>query len=233
MTVAVLSLLLIGLTLLLLGAIVWGLRQMVQQQVIEPTFFWWITFGLVGWLALVGLVAQSGFLLQFESLPPRMPFFVLAPAVILVFLLRHSAVQAWLQAVPLSYLLGIQSFRIVGELLLWGMAAQAALPERMTFEGWNFDIVMGLTAPLVAWGAARGRLGQPLLVAWNLAGLVFLLVVASMGFLTMPSPLRVFVEDDVRYLADFPWIWLPTFLVALGYYAHVFALWKLWRKPSL
>ena len=232
MSVALLSTLLASLTLCCMGLVYLALRQTTttfppaQQQ----RFHSMTGLGLSSWLLILALLAGSGFFAQFDQLPPRLPFFVMTPVVVLVLLLRRPAVQDWLRQVPLSYLLGIQSFRLLVELLLWGMALAGALPERLTFEGWNFDVFIGITAPLMAWGAAQQRLSHGLLVGWNVLGIGLLMVVASLGFLSMPSPFRVFLEDDVRVLAHFPWVWLPTVLVALGYYAHVFALWKLWQK---
>ena len=49
------------------------------------------------------------------------------------------------------------------------------IPQLMTFEGRNFDILSGITAPIIYWLAFRsGKTNRPLLIIWNILALGFL-----------------------------------------------------------
>ena len=98
----------------------------------------------------------------------------------------------------------------------------------MTWHGWNFDVLTGLSAPLVAWLAARGRLGVRGIVVWNGAGLRLLANVVTIAILSTPTPLRVFANEPANtFVAAWPWVWLPTFLVPAALFGHLLAFRKL------
>ena len=60
--------------------------------------------------------------------------------------------------------------RIPVELVLYGLFLEKAVPEIMTFEGRNFDILAGISAPIVAYLYSK-RKNSKLLIIWNILGL--------------------------------------------------------------
>lgn len=86
---------------------------------------------------------------------------------------------------PVQVLVGAQVFRVPAEVVLAGLAAAAVIPERMSFVGANFDVLTGLSAPLVAWAAATGRLPRWGLLAWNLAGMGLLGTIVTIAVLLL------------------------------------------------
>lgn len=122
----------------------------------------------------------------------------------------------------------LQVFRVFVEVLLWLLFVQSLLPKQMTFEGRNWDILSGLTAFL----AARFLLtSKRWMIAWNLLGLGLLINIVTIAILSMPTPIRVFNNEPANTIVtQFPFVFLPTFLVPLAYILHLMSLRKLVAK---
>jgi hypothetical protein len=130
---------------------------------------------------------------------------------------------------PLAALVGFHVFRLPLELLMHSAAGAGVMPTQMSFSGWNFDILTGATALVVAPLAAFGVLPRRLLLAWNALGSVLLLVVVGIAVASTP-PLLAFGADPARantWVAYAPFIWLPTLLVPAAAAGHV-VLWRRW-----
>jgi hypothetical protein len=187
--------------------------------------------GVLGWLALTGGLAASGLLSDFTRTPPPM-LLLAALSGALTLALALSPVGARLIAgAGLAWLVGFQAFRIVVEIALAQLYHAGALPVQMTFEGRNFDIASGASALLVAVLAARGRLPRWGLLLWNLAGLALLLNIVVIAALSIPGPLRVFLNEPANTIvAQLPFVWLPTFLVQGALLGHVLVFRLVWRE---
>ena len=117
--------------------------------------------------------------------------------------------------IPAKSLVSLQIFRVFVEILLWMSFLQNLLPVQMTFEGRNFDVLSGLTAPFAAYFLANNRIG---LVVWNILSLALLANILAVAVLSMPTPFRYFInEPSNTIVTTFPFIWLPGLLVPLAY----------------
>jgi hypothetical protein len=95
----------------------------------------------------------------------------------------------------------------------------------MTFEGRNYDIMAGLTAPIVAFMIMKRSISKTSVIIWNLVCLGLLLNIVITAILSTPSPWRVFMNEPANYIVTyFPISWLPGLLVPLAYYLHLFSL---------
>lgn len=181
---------------------------------------------VVAWLTLTGLLAARGFFTDFASVPP--PFLlVILPPILAVnaisYLVGGGRPLAWLLAIPPGRLLWAQSFRIGVEAVLWLLYAGGAMASLMTFEGANFDILAGLSAPLAAWASRRGYIKT--VIAWNIVGLSLLIIVLLLGILSSPTPIQLFFTDPPNTtLLTFPFVWIPGFLLPLGATLHVLSI---------
>jgi hypothetical protein len=185
---------------------------------------------LAAWLACTAMLALTGLAGDFSSFPPPvMPMVLLPPLVVSLALTFSGKFGAVLRHVPVAWLLWLQSFRVVVEVLLWALHAQGLLPVQMTFEGLNFDVLTGATAPLAAYLlTVRPGWRRPILLAWNGMGLALLATIVVISILSLPTPLRVFTNEPANTIVTrFPFIWLPGFLVPLAYTLHFFALKRL------
>ncbi|HSE06442.1 MAG TPA: hypothetical protein VLK35_20005 [Methylomirabilota bacterium] len=187
--------------------------------------------GLVGWLALTAVLADRGFFDDFRALPPPMLLAVGLPLAALLALTFSRRLEPFLAALPPSWPVVAQSFRIAVELVLWQLAVAGVIPELLSFHGRNWDILVGLSAPVVAYGCFVRRV-WPARVAvwWNWAGIVILLSVVVHAQLSAPTPWQMLETDPpTTFIADWPYIWLPAFLVPLAWLLHAVSL----RQPRM
>src|SRR5262245_4979973 len=182
--------------------------------------------GLVGWLALMVAIAARGFFADFQSLPPHMLLAVGPPLLAMLALVFSPAARPWLDALPCAWPVAAQSFRIVVEIVLWRLAVAGVAPEIMSFTGRNVDILVGLTAPVVAYYCfVRRAWPERVAVWWNVAGILILLNVVVHAQLSAPTPFRVFeTNPPTTFIGDVPYIWLPAFLVPLAWVLHGISL---------
>ena len=180
------------------------------------------------WSILVAVVALTGFAGRFELFPLNiapMLFILLAGILWITCAARTKEI---LKHVPIRALTSLQVFRVFVEILLWMLFIQNLLPEQMTFEGRNFDILAGITAPLMAYFFSENK---KVMIAWNLLSLALLINIVTIAILSMPSSFRVFFnEPGNTIVTTFPFIFLPTFLVPLAYGLHFLSLRKLLMK---
>jgi len=181
--------------------------------------------GLLVWLAYAGAIGYSGLLSDPTVRPPGMAILV---APILTCLVGWVGVGSFggllVRYVPLSVILLLQSFRVGVEVVLHLLWQAGRLPHLMTLEGGNVEIIIALTAPLLAWITMRGQHRSKLVWLWNVAGLLSLLNVVARAVLTAPGPLNL-IHADVPNLAmgQFPFSFIPGFMVPLALILHVLA----------
>jgi hypothetical protein len=181
--------------------------------------------GLSLWLIYVGALSYFGVVANPHVRPPG-PVLIFAPFMVFVFLLSVSSAGARAAAAfPLWVLLATQAFRIGVELLLHRMWMDGLVPRMMTYSGANFDIYVGLSAPLIAWASTRGRSGQQIALAWNFLALLVLTNVVVRAVLTTPGPLN-FLHDDFANLAilKFPFTYIAGLFVPLAVTLHVLSI---------
>ena len=187
---------------------------------------------LVLWLTLQGALAGWGVYAEnLDHLPPRIFAFGVLPPIVLilaVFLTRRG--RSIIDGLSLRRITYLHIVRIPVEVVLYGLYIFDAIPRELTFEGWNYDLIMGLTAPLVlilGWRPeARSRL---FFVLWNVVGIGLLAFVFVLAVLSAPFPLQQFgfTQPNVGLL-HFPFVWLPTFIVPVVISGHLIALRRWW-----
>ena len=189
---------------------------------------------LFAWLVALGVLASSGFFADFSSLPPRMAFVPLLPLPIVLLLARSKVGKYLIYRVRPQWFIYLQSFRILVEIGLWALVRNGLLPVQLSFEGRNFDIVVGLLAiPVGYFSFVRKAWPSWVVLAYNIFGLLMLVNVVSIAFLSMPTPLRRFHGlPDASLVAHFPLIYLPGVLVPLAYTLHIFSIrqWVVGRR---
>lgn len=185
--------------------------------------------GVLAWLVVVSVLSLSGFLQDFTSLPPRLMIVLLIPLISIILITRSKVLGEILRHIPPRNLLRFQVFRVFVEILLWMLFVENLLPEQMTFEGRNFDVVAGALGPIVAYGFSKNR---TVMIVYNFVGLALLLNIVTIAVLSIPTPFRVFMNEPANTIvAYFPIVLLPAFLVPLAYTLHFFSLKQLFNKP--
>lgn len=174
---------------------------------------------------LVSIWSLSGIMAKFELFPLNFMPVLALPLIITLFLTFSKSFTEVLKQIPPSNLIRIQTFRVFVEIVLWLLFLDGVLPVQMSFEGRNFDVLAGLTAPIIAWLTATNRISKTGLMLWNIACLALLVNIVTIAILSTPTPLRMFMNDPANIIvAYFPSSWLPGLLVPLAYSLHLFSL---------
>jgi len=181
---------------------------------------------LIAWLLLLGILSIRGFFTNFSQLPPRLSFALLVPLPLVLLFTRSRAGKQLLHHIQPQWLIYLQSFRILVEIALWFLVRNGSLPEQMSFEGRNFDVLTGLFAIPVGYYCFVKKSWPPVAaLLYNIAGLVLLVNIVIISTLSMPTPLRAFHnQPDSSLITTFPFIYLPGVLVPLAYTLHILSL---------
>ena len=167
--------------------------------------------------------------LDFDANPPRFLLAIGLPILLIIFvLIKYPRVLCGL---PLRLLTFMHIIRIPVEIILFGLYQEGHIPLLMTYEGRNFDILAGMTGPLIALIAFRGGIQKQLLIFWNIIGLALLLNIVANAVLSTPLPFQQFAFERPNVAVFyFPFIWLPAVVVPAVFFAHLTSLLHLIRK---
>jgi hypothetical protein len=228
----VIILLVVALFSSMMYALRFALYRLEMEQPQRRQFRWYVTIGFVIWLALLSLLAWSGFFRDFSSLPPRIMVSFLPPVILTAILMFSKRFGDILRVIPMSWPIYIQAFRILMELFLWMGYNGGYVPEQMTFRWLNHDIIVGITAPLAGFVFfGRNRFRRTEAIIWNIFGLVLLLNILLISILSTPSVFRVFMNEPANtFIANFPFIFIPGFIVPFALAMHLFSLRQLFLK---
>ena len=181
------------------------------------------------WMGLTAALAGAG-VLRFGPFPPTMLLVFVAVAVIVVRLGRSELGRLLATGLPLAVLVGFQGFRVLVELLLHRAYVEGLMPVQMSYAGYNFDILTGISAVLLGGLLARGTVSLGVIRLWNYLGLALLLNVLVIALLSAPTPLRVFHNEPSNiWVTGAPWVWLPAVMVLSALLGH----WLLFRRLAL
>lgn len=186
-------------------------------------------FAVVGtlavWLAVTAFLARLGVLSQWTARPPRLALVALG-GLGLSFLLRRTATfRTLLISTPATWPIGLQVFRVPVELVLFAFHASGRAPVQVTFEGRSLDVLVGLTAPLVAWWVARRPASVWLVLSWNVLGLCMLVNTVAVAATSTPGPLHLdWPGAPFTEILRWPLVWIPAFLAPLAVLLHVASL---------
>lgn len=187
------------------------------------------------WIAFQTLVGLSGFYLPASAVPPRFPLLILPPMAFLLYNLFSKNGNHFLQTLDLKTLTIFHVIRVPVEIVLFWLYQHKAVPRLMTFEGSNFDILSGLSAPVVYYLAfVRKTLGRKTLIAWNIICLVLVINIVVRSILASPTPFQQFAFDQPNIgVLYFPFVLLPSFLVPMVIQSHVGALKQLLHRSMM
>jgi hypothetical protein len=213
-------------TFLTIGFLFYAIRQVNLFQILPGKI---ITSAILLWLLATATLAFLGFYQNIKNVPPKVFLFGAFPALFLIVLYFIFYRQDFIEKLPIKTLTILHIIRIPVEIVLLWLANNGQVSPLMTFEGWNFDILSGITAPIIYWLAFRNnQTNRTLLIVWNIFALGLLLTIITIAFLTFPSPFQqLSFEQPNRAVMFFPFIWLPGIVVPIVFFSHLVSLWKL------
>jgi len=176
------------------------------------------------WIVGTGALAASGVLARTDLMPPPAALLIVSVLLFAMSVGLSRAGWALAGAVPLGILVGLQAFRLPLEVMMHRAAGLGIMPPELSYSGYNFDILTGASALVIAL-AMRAGLAVPRVViwVWNLWGLGCLAVIAAIAVATSPM-VRAFGDDPRHvntWVLHLPYVWLPAVLVLIAVAGHI------------
>jgi len=189
---------------------------------------------VIGWAFVVSILSFNDFFLDFESFPPRFIFILLPPFLAIIILLLVKNSRKFLIKMPITTLTYVHIVRVPVEIVLWWLAFHGVVATDMTFEGMNYDIISGISAPFAAVFLvglrSKSRIGS---IIWNFLALGLVINIVTRAIMATPyffDPEKFdFPNIAVFY---FPYILLPAIVVPIVIFCHLISLVILFQKPD-
>lgn len=183
------------------------------------------------WLLLQSAISISGFYLFEKGIPPRFALLVAPPLLTVIMLFATRKGRGLIDTFDLRHLTYLQSFRFPVELVLYWLHLASFIPVLMTFEGRNFDILAGVSSPVIGYLYFNRKLiGNKSMLLWNVLCLLLLINIVAHAVLSAPTIFQKLAFDmpntGVLY---FPFVWLPGYLVPLALLSHLVSIRQLMR----
>jgi hypothetical protein len=186
---------------------------------------------LVLWLLLQAILGYLGFYTVTDTFPARFALLALPAIIFIIGLFVSVKGRAYINSMDTKRLTLLHVVRIPVELCLFWLFIHKSIPQLMTFEGRNFDIIAGITAPLIYYfGYVKNNLSKTVLLLWNFISLGLLLNIVVNAVLSAPSSFQQFAfEQPNTGVLYFPFVWLPSCVVPLVLLAHLICIRKIVR----
>lgn len=178
------------------------------------------------WILFSGAIGLSGFASDFSTVPPKFAVIII-PAFAFTFLFSFSkGIQSALGTIPPFLLVAFQAFRIFVEIVLWLLYTNNVIPVQMTFEGLNFDILAGVSAPIIAYLCFKKQiLSLKVLQIWNYISLLLLCNILFIALTSTPTVFKIFMNEPANtVVASFPYVWLPAFVAPMAMVGHILSI---------
>jgi len=152
--------------------------------------------------------------------------------IVLLFLTRRG--RSFVDGLNLRVLTLLHTVRIIVELVLLLLFIYKKVPGILTFEGRNFDIISGITAPVIFYlGFVKKTISPRIILVWNFVCLALLFNVVGNAVLSAPLPFQQFAFDQPNIaILYFPFVWLPAFIVPAVLFAHLTAIRQLTKRST-
>ncbi len=191
-----------------------------------------IIIAVLLWLGFQAAIALTGFYTVTNTVPPRFGLLLLPPIIFIVVIFLTKTGRQATDTFDVKILTLLHIIRIPVEITLYYLFLHKVVPRVMTFEGRNFDILCGLTAPFVYYfGYLKHVLSRKVLLGWNIVCLMLLANIVVTAVLSAPFRFQKFGFDHPGIaLFYFPFVWLPGFIVPAALFAHLVTLRQLANK---
>jgi hypothetical protein len=188
-----------------------------------------VLIALGAWFVLVLAMGATGALSPVGGGAPALGLTIVLPIAALVSAyFALPSMRNAMTATPLPALIAVHAIRLLGYTFIV-LYAKGRLPAPFApSAGWG-DMFIGATALPLAWAVMRfGARVRPLVLLWNAVGVADLVVAITLGPLSAPGPLEVFVgPPSSAIMTTLPWLLIPGFLVPCLMFLHVVIFYRL------
>jgi hypothetical protein len=192
-----------------------------------------LTFFILIWSLVHSILAYTGFYEKTDLIPPRFLLILIPILLFIIFGLTKKRLNWITQKRRTDLSTFLHTIRIPVEIILFYLFMDKMLPELMTFEGRNFDILAGISAPLIGILWLKKIINRNALIIWNVFGLFLILFVFINGILSSELPIQIFgFEQPTKAINYFPFVLLPTTIVPIVIYTHITDIIRLWKEKN-
>ncbi len=188
---------------------------------------------LLSWTILQGFIGLSGFYQNTQTIPPRFSLTLLPAIAFIIMLFFTRKGQVFLSSLSILKLTAIHIVRIPVEICLFYLFISRLIPQIMTFEGYNFDILSGISAIVIYYMVYINKINRTLLLVWNILCLLLLINIVTIAILSVPTSFQSFgFNQPNTAITYFPFIWLPSVIVPLVLLSHLATIRQLLLKSN-
>jgi hypothetical protein len=200
-----------------------GQRRTTWLAIIVPFTLW----AAVAWSAAINGVFRTDY-----SQLPLLPAAIFTPLVVGAPLLLFSKrVGQLLDAMPTTWLVALQLYRVVGSqwLAYWLLGR---LPGLWALPAGSGDVLTGLFALPAAMALASGTAdGRKAAILWNIFGVADFVVAITLGMIITPGPFQLIIPQGPNVGLDgYPNVLTPAFVVPSSILLHALSLRQLRRR---
>ncbi len=206
-----------------------GLKQLPFKESVKRSWQWGVAAVLAVWVAArMDLLSSS----KFAQIPnyTRASLIVGLSLSILPFLLPQF--RQIVRAIPQVWLIGIHTIRIGGFFFL-ALMDMKLLPPQFALPAGIGDMAVGILAPIVVYAIAQQKpYARNITVAWNLLGLLDLIVALTTGLLYIgPFAAKVAAYGVALYYLNYVLL-IPSVVVPLLATMHFYSLYQMISKQD-
>lgn len=178
------------------------------------------------WISLQSWLSFSLFYTDTTTVPPKFILALVPGLLFIVFLFISKKGRVYIDSLNLKMMYLIHVVRIPVEFGLYGLAIYKTIPMLMTFEGVNFDIFAGITAPLIILGYFyKDWLSDSFVLIWNFLSIGLLLTIVVNAITSVASPMQTQAFDQPNEaIMHFPYILLASYIVPVVLFSHFVAI---------
>jgi hypothetical protein len=198
-------------------------RRTTWLAIMIPYTLW---FAIAWSAAINGVFITGAFPFPFLPLAIFLPVIIGAPLLVMSKRVGHV-----LDAMPVSWLVALQVYRVFGS---WFLAAwlRGGAPGVPALPAGTGDLLTGLFAVPAAIAVATGTAGgRRAAMIWNIFGLADFAVAITLGMVTTPGRFQLIVSSLASFNAGaYPDVLTPAFVVPSSILLHALSLRQLRRR---
>ena len=193
-----------------------------------------VIFLIAAWIIVQSILGIKGFYSNWGATPPRFPMMIAPPVLLIIILFSIKRGRLFIDSLNLETLTILHAIRIPVEISLYYLFLAKLIPRSMTFEGSNFDLISGVTAPVVYYFAfISKKMDWKFLLGWNILCLGLLLNVVITAIFSAKTPFQQLAFDQPNVgVTYFPFVLLPAVVVPIVLFSHLASIRQIVRREN-